>query len=99
MSSTSIGRGPAHGGNENHDGDPRHTTLGEAAPAQEPPVGNDLVDQAAPQVPVPGGRAKPGIAQGPQSYPDGPNVEDSPWELDAARGKLPPGTRDPTAKG
>ena len=93
MSSTSIGRGPAHGGNENHDGDPTHKTLGEAAPQDEAPSGNgnDLLDQAAPDVPagVKGGRAKPGIAQGPQSYPDGPNVEDSPWELEAARGHLP----------
>jgi hypothetical protein len=89
--SSSIGRGPAHGGNENHDGDPTHKTLGEAVPNDEAPSGNDLLDGAAPDVPagVAGGRAKPGIAKGPQSYPDGPNVEDSPWELDAARGKLP----------
>jgi hypothetical protein len=38
---------------------------------------------------VPGARPRPGIAKGPASYPDGPNVEDSPWELEAARGKLP----------
>ena len=91
--STSIGRGPAHGGNENHDGDPRHTTLGEAV-KQEPPAGNenDLLDQAAPEVPagVPGGAAKPVVRKGPESFPDGPNVEASPWELDAARGKVPP---------
>ena len=31
MSGTSIGRGPAHGSNENHDGDPTHKTLGEGA--------------------------------------------------------------------
>lgn len=90
-SSNSIGRGPAYGGNENHDGDPQHKTLGETV-QQEPPAGNELIDEAAPDVPagVAGGKAKPGIAKGPQSYPDGPNVEDSPWELDAARGKLPP---------
>jgi hypothetical protein len=89
--STSIGRGPAHGSNENHDGDPRNKTLGEKASQDEPPVGGELMDEAAPDVPagVPGGRAKPGIAKGPQSYPDGPNVEASPWELDAAKGKLP----------
>jgi hypothetical protein len=91
MSSTSVGRGPASGGNENHDGDPRNTTMGETV-QQEPPAGAELVDEAAPDVPagVQGGRAKPGIAKGPQSYPDGPNVEASPRELDAARGKVPP---------
>ena len=91
MSGTSIGRGPAHGGNENHDGDPTHKTLGEGESNDEAPSGNDLVDEAAPDVPagVAGGRARPGIAKGPQSYPDGPNVEDSPWELDAARGNVP----------
>jgi hypothetical protein len=90
-SNSSIGRGPAYGGNENHDSDPQHKTLGETV-EQEPPAGNDLLDQAAPDVPagVSGGKAKPGIAKGPQSYPDGPNVEASPWELDAARGKVPP---------
>ena len=41
MSNTSIGRGPASGGNENHDGDPRNTTLGEAV-KQEPPAGNEI---------------------------------------------------------
>jgi hypothetical protein len=91
MSSTSVGRGPASGGNENHDGDPHNTTMGETV-KQEPPAGAELIDEAAPDVPagVQGGRAKPGIAKGPQSYPDGPNVEASPWELDAARGKVPP---------
>jgi hypothetical protein len=94
-SNTSIGRGPASGGNENHDGDPLSKTLGEHV-KQEPPAGNELgdelLDDAGPEVPagVPGAKAKPGIAKGPQSYPDGPNVEASPWELDAARGKLPP---------
>lgn len=92
MSGTSIGRGPAHGSNENHDGDPTHKTLGEDATDDAAPAGSDdLLGQAAPEVPagVPGSRPRPGIAKGPQSYPDGPNVEDSPWELEAARGKLP----------
>ena len=90
-SNTSIGRGPAHGSNENHDGDPRHKTLGEAASQDAPATGHDVLDDAAPQVPagVQGGQAKPGIAQGPKSYPDGPNVESSPWELEAARGNPP----------
>lgn len=89
-SNTSVGRGPASGGNENHDGDPRNTTMGESV-TQEPPAGGVVVDDAASVVPagVPGSPPKPGIAKGPQSYPDGPNVEDSPLELDAARGKLP----------
>ena len=89
--STSIGRGPASGGNENHDGDPSNKTLGEAVD-QEAPAGNDLLDTSGAAVPtaVPGGPARPGIAKGPASHPDGPNVEDSPWELDAARGQLPP---------
>ena len=58
--STSVGRGPASGGNENHDGDPMHTTMGEAV-KQEPPAGNDLLDEAAPEVPagVEGGKPKP----------------------------------------
>jgi hypothetical protein len=88
MSNTSIGRGPASGGNENHDGDPTHKTLGEDV-KQEPPAGSSVTDPAAPEVPagVGGTPPKPGVAKGPQSYPDGPNVETSPWELDAARGK------------
>jgi hypothetical protein len=49
--STSIGRGPAHGSNENHDGDPRNTTLGEAASQEDAPSGKELVDDAAPDVP------------------------------------------------
>jgi hypothetical protein len=91
MSTTSVGRGPAAGGNENHDGDPSNKTLGEAV-KQEPPAGNDLLDEVTKDVPagVAGGPAKPGVRKGPDAYPDGPNVEDSPWELDAARGKLPP---------
>lgn len=48
MGSTSIGRGPASGGNENHDADPTHTTLGEEV-QQEPPAGNrNELDEAAP---------------------------------------------------
>ncbi len=95
MSNSSIGRGPASGGNENHDGDPSNKTLGEGV-KQERPAGNELgeelLDQAAPAIPagVAGSPAKAGIAKGPESYPDGPNVEFSPWELDAARGKQPP---------
>jgi hypothetical protein len=91
MSNTSIGRGPASGGNENHDGDPLHKTLGEAV-GQEPPAGSDdVLSEAAPDVPagVPGAPSKPGIRKGPEAFPDGPNVESSPWELEAARGNLP----------
>lgn len=89
-SNSSIGRGPAFGGNENHDGDPLRKTLGETV-KQEPPAGNELIDEIAPDVPagVPGAKRKPGIAKGADAFPDGPNVEASPWELDAARGKLP----------
>jgi hypothetical protein len=88
---TSIGRGPAHGSNENHDGDPTNKTLGEGANEAEAPAGSDVLDDAGPDVPagVEGAKAKPGIRKGPQSFPDGPNVESSPWELEAARGKLP----------
>jgi hypothetical protein len=77
---TSIGRGPASGGNENHDGDPTSKTLGEKV-GQEKPAGaaESVVDSAAPQL--------SDIDKGPKSFPDGPNVEASPWELDAARGK------------
>lgn len=91
-SSTSIGRGPAHGSNENHEGDPTHKTLGEDGTQQQAPTGSDLLDKAAPEVPagVKGGKPEPDISKGPKSYPDGPNVEASPWELEAARGKVPP---------
>lgn len=41
MSSTSIGRGPAHGSNENHAGDPTHTTLGEEASQDDAPAGGE----------------------------------------------------------
>jgi hypothetical protein len=89
---TSVGRGPASGGNENHDGDPLNKTMGETV-GQEPPAGNDVLDDGAPDSPagVPGAQAKPGFAQkAEKAFPDGPNVESSPWELEAARGKLPP---------
>lgn len=89
---TSIGPEGDRGGNENHgnaDGC-GNKTLGDKA-KQQPPAGADVLDQAGAQVPagVPGARARPGISKGPASYPDGPNVEASPWELDAARGELP----------
>jgi hypothetical protein len=63
MSNSSIGRGPAFGGNENHDGDPQSKTLGESV-HQEPPAGNDvneLPDEAVPDVPadVPDASTKP----------------------------------------
>jgi hypothetical protein len=90
---TSIGPRPDRGGNEDHgnaDG-LGNKTLGEHAEQQAPAGADEALDEAAPEVPagVPGARPRPGIANGPASYPDGPNVEDSPWELDAARGKLP----------
>jgi hypothetical protein len=47
---TSVGRGPASGGNENHDGDPRNTTLGETV-KQEPPAGNEVADEGAAELP------------------------------------------------
>lgn len=90
---TSIGPDSDRGGNEDHgnaDG-LGNKTLGEHA-TQQPPAGADsVVDEAGAQVPagVPGARPRPGVAKGPASYPDGPNVEASPWELDAARGRLP----------
>jgi hypothetical protein len=87
---TSIGRGPAGGGNENHDGDPRNTTLGETV-GQERPAGSSVAEDASPELPagVDGAPPKPGITNAPQSFPDGPNVESSPWEPQAARGHLP----------
>lgn len=48
MSNTSIGRGPASGGNENHDGDPLHKTLGEAV-KQERPAGNEVLEDEQPK--------------------------------------------------
>ena len=79
MSSTSIGRGPASGGNENHDGDPLHTTMGETV-GQEPPAGNELINESAFDTPaaVPGAQPPPGIAKGPKSVRRQP---------DPARGK------------
>jgi len=94
---TSIGPGPQSGGNETHgnaDG-LGNKTLGEGA-QQAPEAGaEDLARGGAPDSPagVPGAKPHPGVKKGPQAYPDGPNVEASPWELDAARGKLPPHER------
>lgn len=90
---TSIGPEPDRGGNENHgnaDGC-GNKTLGDKVTQQPPAGAGDVLDEAGAQVPagVPGARPRPGIAKGPASYPDGPNVEDSPWELEAARGHLP----------
>ena len=74
--STSIGRGPAHGSNENHDGDPRNKTLGETASQDEPPVGSGLLGESAPDVPagVAGERPRPGIGKAAESRPGGPHV-------------------------
>jgi hypothetical protein len=89
---TSIGPGANRGGNESHgnaDGC-GNKTLGDQG-TQEAPTGAGMVDDAATQAPagVPGARPRPGVKKGPEAYPEGPNVEASPWELDAARGKLP----------
>ena len=74
-----FGRGPASGGNENHDSDPTKTTMGETV-GQERPAGTEsIVDKAAPDLARAGEEAT-------RTYPDGPKVEDSPRELDAARG-------------
>ena len=92
---TSIGPEFDKGGNDdpgNADGC-GNKTLGDKA-TQQPPAGTGgVLDDASPQVPagVPGARPRPDVKKGAQAYPDGPNVEDSPWELDAARGKLPGG--------
>jgi hypothetical protein len=93
---TSIGPDGSRGGNEDHgnaDGC-GNKTLGDKSEQQQPPAGADVLDEAGAQVPagVPGARPRPGIGKGPQSFPDGPNVEDSPWEPEAARGN-PPGQR------
>jgi hypothetical protein len=93
---TSIGPGPGRGGNDNPgNADGRgNKTLGDSKQAtQGPPTSaGDVLDQAGAQVPagVPGARPRPGVAKGAESYPDGPNVEASPWELEAARGNPPP---------
>jgi hypothetical protein len=85
---TSIGPGPNRGGNEDEgNADGRgNKTLGEHA-MPEPEMGNDIGQAADLPAGVPGSPAKPGVRKGPASYPDGPNVEASAWELDAARGK------------
>lgn len=82
---TSIGPGPGRGGNDNPgNADGRgNKTLGDSKQAtQSPPAGAGEV--------VPGARPRPGVAKGAEAYPDGPNVEASPWELEAARGNPPP---------
>jgi hypothetical protein len=90
---TSIGADASRGSNDNPgnaDGC-GNKTLGTHATDQPPTAADGLEQAGTPEVPagVPGAKPKPGIAKGPQSFPDGPNVEASPWELDAARGKLP----------
>jgi hypothetical protein len=77
--STSIGRGPASGGNENHDGDATNKTLGEKVGQERPAGAESVVDKAAPDLSEAAKKAE-------ETFPDGPNVEDSPWELEAARG-------------
>lgn len=89
---TSIGTDASRGSNDNPgnaDGC-GNKTLGSDA-SQAPPTGAGGEAQGAPEMPagVAGARARPGIAKAAEAYPDGPNVEASPWELDAARGKLP----------
>jgi hypothetical protein len=78
---TSVGPGAERGGNEDHgNADGRgNKTLGEHS-LPEPEIGNEVTDAAAPQ---PGRDA----AKAADAMPDGPNVENSPWEVDAARGK------------
>lgn len=78
---TSIGRGPASGGNENHDGDPTTKTLGEKVGQERPAGAESVVDEAAPDL-------RKGSGEIDKAYPDGPNVEASPRELDAARGNI-----------
>jgi hypothetical protein len=78
---TSIGRGPASGGNENHDGDPTNKTLGEKVGQETPAGAEPVIDKAAPDL-------RDAAKKANETYPDGPNVEDSPWELDTARGKF-----------
>lgn len=92
MSSTSIGRGPAAGGNENHDGDPMHKTMGETV-SQEAPAGKESMDGAAPDLPPAGTKAdplEPVMAQERRSRTDDPDVGATAEDLDAARGKVPP---------
>lgn len=90
---TSIGPDADRGGNDNPgnaDGC-GNKTLGDKATQQPPSGAESVVGEAGAQVPagVPGARPRPGVEQGVKAYPDGPNVESSPWELEAARGKLP----------
>ena len=90
---TSIGPEGAKGGNDNRgnaDGC-GNKTLGDQATQQPPAAAEGVIDQAGAQVPagVPGARPRPGVAKGAEAYPDGPNVESSPYELEAARGHLP----------
>ena len=90
---TSIGPEGAKGGNDNPgnaDGC-GNKTLGDQATQQPPSGAEGVIDQAGAQVPagVPGARPRPGVAKGAEAYPDGPNVESSPYELEAARGHLP----------
>ena len=90
---TSIGPEGNRGNNDdvgNADGC-GNKTLGDKATDRAPTGADSVLDQAGAEVPagVPGARAKPGVAKGAEAYPDGPNVESSPYELDAARGKLP----------
>jgi hypothetical protein len=90
---TSIGPEGMRGGNDNPgnaDGC-GNKTLGDQATEQPPAGADSVLDEAGAQVPagVPGARARPEVKKGAEAYPDGPNVEASPWELDAARGKLP----------
>ena len=86
-----MGPGAERGGNEDHgnaDG-LGNKTLGEHG-TPEPEIGNEVTARAAPDLPagVPGAKPKQDAGKkGAAAYPDGPNVEDSPWELDAARGK------------
>ena len=90
---TSIGPDADRGGNDNvgnADGC-GNKTLGDKATQQPPTGAESVVGEAGAQVPagVPGARPRPGVDKGEQAYPDGPNVESSPWELEAARGNPP----------
>ena len=85
---TSIGSGENRGGNEDHgnaDGC-GNKTLGEKS-TQQAPAGAGIVEEAGAEVPagVPGARPRPGVKKGPESYPDGPNVEAIKRRLEAGR--------------
>lgn len=91
-SETSIGPDDAAAGNENHgnaDGC-GNKTLGSHV-ADAPATGAEVLREAGPDLPagVAGSPAHPGVKRAPEAFPDGPNVEASPWELEAARGKPP----------